>query len=202
MLGKSRILLLAICLVASLVPTVEAQVLGFSFEPLLPIGKFSKVADIGWGATGYMTTRLGGRKSPWILTADVSAQWHAGDTINQEDYPDLVPPDTIGDNDAVDFSGWMIPIRGSLTRLFGRAYFSPRVGAYIPLSDFKNLLNMDPALGISPKIGYLFFVTREVTADVGIEYTVVFSEETLMYVGFGFGFVMGGERLPRRRIPY
>jgi hypothetical protein len=152
--------------------------------------------------TGYVSARLGGRKSPWIITADVGAQWHAGDTVDQEEFPNFVLPDTVGDDDAVDFSTWLFPIRGSITRLIGRTYISPRVGVYIPVGDLKDRLGFDPSLGVSPKIGYLFFVTRDLTADVGIEYTVVFGAETLMYVGFNFGFLMGGKRLPRRHIPY
>jgi hypothetical protein len=73
---------------------------------------------------------------------------------------------------------------------------------YIPAGETKSKLGMKTSFGISPRIGHLFFVTRDLTADLGLEYTVIFDEETVMFVGFGFGFLFGGNRLPRRRLPY
>lgn len=179
----------------------RAQAPGFSTEPLLPVGKFAKAADVGWGISGYYSFRLG-RTSPWAFVADVGAQWHAGDSIDRTEYPDLFPPDSTVDGDGIALSGWIFPIRASLTRILGRAYFSPRVGVYIPVGETKSRLGMRTSFGISPRLGHLFFVTRHLTADVGIEYTVIFDREPVMYVGFGFGFLFGGNRLPRRRLPY
>ena len=201
MLKQLSLVALVICFLAGASNPASAQALGFTTEPMVPIGKFSKASDIGWGITGYMGFRLG-RKSPLVLQFDAGAQWHAGDTVDKDEFPDLIPPDTVGDDDAIDFAGWMFPIRGSLTLLLGRAYVAPRAGLYIPIGDFSNVLQMDPSFGISPKVGFLFFVSRDVTADVGIEYNVVFTDPQIMYVGFSFGFLLGGERLPRRRLPY
>lgn len=191
--------LLALLAAISTTSVVSAQTFGFTTEPLLPVGKFGQVIDIGWGATGYVGTRLGGRKSSWFIEADVAVQWHAGDSIDNTDFPGLPPS---GGGDAVQVAGFLFPVRASITRLFGRAYFAPRVGVYIPTSDLKNKLQMKTSFGTSPKIGYLMFITRELTADLGLEYTIIFDREPLMYVGISFGFLMGGQRLARRRLPY
>jgi len=193
--------LLALLVGASGAPIVAAQTFGFTTEPLVPVGKFAKAIDIGWGATAYVGFRLGGRKSRWALEADVAAQWLAGDSIDPDSFPDIFPPDST-DGDGIQVSGFLFPIRASITRLFGRSYFSPRVGVFIPAGDLKSKLKMEPSFGISPKIGYFFFITRELTADIGFEYTVVFDRDPLMYFGLSFGFLMGGERLPRKRTPY
>ena len=196
-------LLLVLSVVASGASAIAAQTFGFTTEPLVPVGKYAKAIDIGWGATGYVGTRLGGRKSKWLLEANVAAQWHAGDSIDPDEFPDAIPPpDQSGNSDAVQVTGWLFPIRASITRLFGRSYFSPRVGVFIPVGGLSDKLKMEPSFGITPKIGYFFWITRELTADLGLEYTVIFDREPLMYVGFSFGFVMGGERLPRGRHPY
>ncbi len=193
--------LLTLVVGASCVSLAAAQTFGFTTEPLVPVGKFAKAIEIGWGATGYVGTRLGGRKSRWVLEADIAAQWHAGDSIDPDEFPDILPPDSTGGN-AIQISGFLFPVRASLTRLFGRSYFSPRVGIFIPVGDLKSKLKMGSSFGVSPKIGYFFFITRELTADIGLEYTVIFDRDPLMYIGFSFGFLMGGKRLPRRRNPY
>lgn len=192
-------LLLTLLAVVSGASLIAAQTFGFSTEPLVPVGKFARAIDIGWGATGYVTTRLGGRKSVWLFEADIAAQWHAGDSIDPDEFPD-VPPQTPGGS--VQVSGFLFPIRASITRLVNLAYISPRVGLFIPVGGLKDKLNMTTSFGISPKIGYLFFVSRDLTADLGVEYTVIFDSDPLMYVGFSVGFLMGGGRLPRRRLPY
>jgi hypothetical protein len=193
-----RALLLTVVVVASGVGALEAQTFGFTTEPLIPVGKFAKAIDIGWGATGYVGAKLGGRKSKWFIEGNVAAQWHAGDSIEDG----LFAPDTTGDGDAIQVAGWIFPVRASLTRLFGRAYFSPRVGIYIPVGGLKDKLNMEPSFGISPRIGHFFWISRDITADLALEYTVIFDQAPLMYVGLSFGFLMGGGRLPRGRHPY
>lgn len=181
---------------------VSGQTVGFTTEPFIPVGKYAKAIDIGWGATGYIGTRLGGRKSNWVLEANAGAQWHAGDRVDLDEFPEA-RPDTTGDGDAVAVAGWLFPLRVSLTRVLGRAYFSPRVGYYIPVGGLKSKIDMQPSFGITPRVGYFFFITRDLTADLGLEYTVIFdSRAPLMYVGFSFGFLMGGKRLPRKRTPY
>ncbi len=193
-------LLLTLLAVAGGVTLIAAQTFGFTTEPLVPVGKFAKAVDIGWGATGYVGTRLGGRKSPWLLEANIGAQWLAGYSVDSDEFPDIAPPDST--SNAVQLSGFLFPVRASITRLMGRTYFSPRVGLYIPAGGLKSKLKMEPSFGISPKIGYFFFVTRDLTADIGLEYTVIFDRDPLMYVGFSFGFLMGGGQLSRRRLPY
>ena len=191
-------LLLTVLLIVGGFSTATAQTFGFTTEPLVPVGKFAKVIDVGWGATGYVGFKLGGRKSPWFFEANVAAQWLAGDSNDLTDFGrPLIDP-----GDQIRISGWLFPIRASLTRIFGRAYFSPRAGIFIPAGDLTSKLNMSTDFGITPKIGYFFFITRDLTADLGIEYTVIFDREPLMYIGFSFGFLYGGKRLPRRRIPY
>lgn len=192
-------LLLTLLAVVGGASLIAAQTFGFSTEPLVPVGKFRRAIDIGWGARGYVTTRLGGRKSTWLLEADIAVQWHAGDSIDPDEFPGVPPPTAGG---SVQVSGFLFPIRASITRLVDLAYFSPRVGLFIPVGGLKDKLNMTPSFGISPKMGYLFFISRDLTADLGLEYTVIFDSDPLMYVGFSFGFLMGGGRLPRRRLPY
>ena len=192
-------LLLTVSAVASGASLIAAQTFGFTTEPLVPVGKFAKAIDVGWGATAYVATRLGGRKSPWVLEANIGAQWHAGDSIDPNEFPGLPPP---GDGGSVQVSGFLFPVRASITRLMGRSYFSPRVGVFVPIGGLKDKLQMETSFGISPKVGYFFFITRELTADLGLEYTVIFDRDPLMYVGFSFGFLVGGRRLPRRRLPY
>jgi hypothetical protein len=203
---RSRFHSLVASLVASLVVILcfagqsQAQTFGFTTEPVIPVGDFSKVTKIGGGVTGYVGSRLG-RKSPWLIEVNSGFQWHAGDRVSLDEWPG-VPEDSTADGDRISISGWMFPIRASITRLFGQAYFSPRVGVYIPAGDLDSRLGLSTSFGVSPKIGVLFFVSRDVTADLGIEYTAVFDEQTVMYVGFSFGFLMGGGRLTHKRTPY
>lgn len=180
-------------------PSVTGQTIGFTTQPMVPVGRFAKAADIGWGLTAYVAKRLG-RKSPFAIGLDVGVQWHAGDSIDRTEYPDVPPPDSEGD--AAALSGWMFPLRAEITTLVSNGYITGRAGIYIPVADLDSKLGLEPSFGISPRVGYLFFVTRDLTADIGIEYTLVFDSDPIMYGGFGFGFLTGGKRLPRRRLPY
>lgn len=200
---RAVIVIAAAVILAAAGDDAEAQLVpGFSTEPLLPVGDYAKAVEIGWGITGYLARRIGGRKGTWAITADIGAQWHAGDTVDPDDHPEIFPPDSTGDGDELSVTGWMFPARLSFTKVFGRTYVMPRGGIYIPVGDLDSILQLDPSFGFSPRVGYLFPVTRELTADVAIEYTIVFDRVNVMYFGFGFGFLMGGGRLPHQRLPY
>jgi len=95
-------------------------------------------------------------------------------------------------------SGTFIPIRASITRLFGRTYVSPRVGFYIPTGGYKKELELEAMFGVAPRVGYLFPMTRDTSIDFAAEWNYLFGDNNLQYVGVSFGIFFGGRRLPRQ----
>ena len=92
----------------------------------------------------------------------------------------------------VKISGSYIPLRGSITRFFGRYYLSPRVGVYLPVGDFKNEAGFSPSFGIAPRFGYFFPISREIQFDFAFEYDYLLGDQTFHYAGVSMGLFFGG----------
>jgi hypothetical protein len=184
-------------LVAAVAPQKsEAQWrFGGSAEFFAPIGDLAEISLLGLSFDAYASHALVRRKL--AVTVDAGIHWFIPDELNAADLPDWVGDVDVGQDGRVTFSGSFIPIRGSLTLLFGRFYVSPRVGAYISAGDFRRDLDLGTKWGIAPRTGYLFVISPGVQFDFALEYDYLFGDESLQYVGFGLGLFFGGRRLAR-----
>ena len=191
----TRFLLLA-GLIAIMPNRTEAQwSFGGSSEFFVPVGELSKVSLVGVSFGIYTGTRIG--RSPWALQADAGLQWFIPDLIPIEDAPDWVTNPNPNNRNELSMSGTFIPIRGSITRFFGRYYVSPRVGVYIPTGDFTREADLKTSFGVAPRIGYFFPISRSVQFDFAFEYDYQFSDPVMQYFGVSLGVFFGGRRLSR-----
>lgn len=172
---------------------------GWTSEFFVPVGDLADISLIGISAGVYAGRLLGkGRRSPWALEFDTGIHWFVPRDLTVEEVPDWVE-DPVPDSDGlVKLSGSFIPVRGSITRFFGRYYFSPRLGIYLPLGDFKNHVGFEPSFGVAPRLGYFFFMSRELQFDLALEYDYIFGDRSLQYFGLSFGLFFGGKSLRPR----
>jgi hypothetical protein len=157
------------------------------------MGDLSTFSLFGLSFDAYASHSLIQRKL--AVTVDAGIHWFLPDEARVADLPDWLEGIEADQDDEVSVSGSFIPVRGSLTLLFGRFYVSPRAGAYLPVGDFRRDLDLGTRLGIAPRAGYLFLVSPDVQFDFGVEYDYLFGEGSLHYVGFSMGLFFGGRRL-------
>jgi len=169
---------------------------GWSTQFFVPLGDLSEISQIGLSAEVYAGQMIDRRK--WAVTLDAGIHWFIPKELTEEEVPDWVADPAPNGNGIVKVSGSFIPLRGSITRLFGRYYVSPRAGVYLPVGDFKKEAGFDPAFGIAPRLGYFFPITRDMQFDLALEYDYVFGDRSLQYFGVSMGILFGGQRLSRR----
>ncbi len=169
---------------------------GWSTEFFVPLGDLSEISRIGLSADVYAGKLIDRRK--WAVQLNAGIHWFIPKELAEEEIPDWVTDSEANSNGLVKLSGSFIPIRGSITRLFGRYYFSPRVGVYFPVGDFRKKAGFDPAVGIAPRLGYFFPMSRDMQFDFAFEYDYLFGDLSLQYFGVSMGILFGGQRLGRR----
>jgi hypothetical protein len=192
-------LLLAITFAATigLAPdTVTAQwKFGGSTEFFVPMGDLAEISLVGLSFDMYAGKAISGRK--WALQVDAGIHWFIPEDLLLEDVPDWVADPKPDSKDLVKISGSYIPFRGSITRMFGRYYLSPRLGVYFPVGDFRTEAGFNPSFGVAPRLGYFFPISREIQFDFAFEYDYVFGDQTIHYAGVSMGLFFGGRRLRR-----
>lgn len=176
--------------------TADAQwKYGWSTELFVPQGDLSEISLIGLSGEVYAGRLID--RSQWAVEFDVGIHWFIPEELRVEEVPDWVTDPEPNSRGLVKVSGSFIPLRGSITRFFGRLYFSPRVGVYIPVGGFRKEAGFEPTFGIAPRLGYFFFMSREMQFDLAFEYDYLFGDRDLRYFGVSMGIFFGGRRLKR-----
>ena len=199
MIAKRSVVILTLLVAIDLCPgTADAQwKYGWSSEFFVPLGDLSEISLIGLSAAVYAGKLID--RSQWALEFDAGIQWFIPEELTVEEVPDWVTDPEPNSSGLVKLSGSFIPLRGSITRFFGRLYFSPRLGVYFPVGDFRKEVGFDPAFGIAPRLGYFFPMTRDMQFDLAFEYDYLFGDQSIYYFGVSMGIFFGGRRLFRRR---